>query len=124
MKVLISIKPKYVEKIFSGTKKYEFRRAMFKNRDVSHMVIYASSPVQKVIGEVEIGEIVEGDFTTLWEKTKHDADTDKNMLKEYFAGKEKCFAIQIKSVKKYKDPKTLADFGIKFAPQSFVYVSD
>jgi predicted transcriptional regulator len=30
MKVLLSIKPQFAEMIFSGTKKYEFRRSVFK----------------------------------------------------------------------------------------------
>jgi len=34
MKILLSIKPEYAEKIFAGTKKYEFRRSIFKNPDV------------------------------------------------------------------------------------------
>ena len=30
MKILLSIKPEFAEKIFSGSKKYEFRRRIFK----------------------------------------------------------------------------------------------
>ena len=32
MKVLLSIKPEFAEKIFNGTKKYEFRKSIFKNK--------------------------------------------------------------------------------------------
>jgi predicted transcriptional regulator len=32
-------------------KKYEFRKVVFKNPKVKTVVVYASSPVQKVIGE-------------------------------------------------------------------------
>jgi predicted transcriptional regulator len=34
MKVVLSIKPGFAEKIFSGEKKFEFRRAIFKDRSV------------------------------------------------------------------------------------------
>ena len=34
MDVLLSIKPKYVKSIIEGEKRYEFRKAIFKNRDI------------------------------------------------------------------------------------------
>ena len=38
MKVLLSIKPEFAEKIFNGTKKYEFRKSIFKNKDVDKVI--------------------------------------------------------------------------------------
>jgi len=58
MKVLLSIKPEYAEKILSGEKKYEYRRAIFKDQSVNKIIIYASSPIQKVIGEFDIECII------------------------------------------------------------------
>ena len=58
MKVLLSIKPEFAEKIFNGTKKYEFRKSIFKNKDVDTVVVYASSPWQYVIGEFHIDKIL------------------------------------------------------------------
>ena len=54
MKVVLSIKPEFAFKIFDGSKKFEFRKAIFKNNNVKSIIVYASSPVQKVIGEFEI----------------------------------------------------------------------
>ena len=34
MNVLLSIKPKYANQIINGNKKYEFRKSVFKNRDL------------------------------------------------------------------------------------------
>ena len=50
MKVVLSIKPEFANKIFEGTKKYEFRRAIFKNPNIKKVVVYSSSPVKKIIG--------------------------------------------------------------------------
>ena len=47
--VLLSIKPEFAEKIFQGVKRYEFRKALFKNREVEKIIVYASAPVSKVI---------------------------------------------------------------------------
>ena len=49
MKVLLSIKPEFADKIFNGTKKYEFRKSIFKNKDVDTVVVYASSPCKYII---------------------------------------------------------------------------
>ena len=57
MKVLLSIKPEFVEKIFDGSKKYEYRKVLPKRTDISVIVIYASAPVQRVVGEFRINEI-------------------------------------------------------------------
>lgn len=58
MKVLLSIKPEFAFKIFDGTKHFEFRKVIFKNPNVNIVVVYASSPVQQVIGEFEIETIL------------------------------------------------------------------
>ncbi|MFM2376103.1 MAG: hypothetical protein RLZZ165_1200 [Bacteroidota bacterium] len=124
MRVLLSIKPEFAEKIFDGTKKYEFRRAIFKNRDVKTVVVYASSPVQKVIGEFEIGLILEGDLHSLWNQTKDKAGIEESYFYDYFGDKSTGYAIQIKVTKRYKVPLSLRDsFGIA-PPQSFSYLGD
>ena len=60
--VLLSIKPEYVDAIFAGSKHYEFRRRIFANRDIERIIVYASSPVQRVVGEFEIDEIIESEI--------------------------------------------------------------
>ena len=67
MKVLLSINPEYVEKIFSGEKKYEFRRNIFKRKNIKSIIIYSTSPVKKVVGEFYIEEIIEDLPEKLWE---------------------------------------------------------
>lgn len=59
MKVLLSIKPEFVKEIFNGNKKFEYRKAIFKNKDVKTIVIYATMPVGKIVGEFDIDYIIE-----------------------------------------------------------------
>lgn len=122
MKVLLSIKPEFVEKIFSGTKKYEFRRSVFKNPDVKTVVVYASSPVQRVVGEFEIGNILNDELSALWEKTKEYAGISEDFFFSYFDEKENGYAIEIKKVKKYKQPQCLRETYNTTPPQSFTYL--
>ena len=96
MKVLLSIKPEYAQKIFDGTKKYEFRRSVFKKKNVKTVVVYASSHVQQVIGEFEIETILNHNIQELWNLTKDYSGVTKNLFFDYFINKEKGYAIKIK----------------------------
>jgi predicted TIM-barrel fold metal-dependent hydrolase len=46
----LSIKPHYAEAIFSGRKRYEFRRSIFRE-DIRVVIVYMSSPVMEVVGD-------------------------------------------------------------------------
>jgi predicted transcriptional regulator len=122
MRVLLSIKPKFALKIFNGTKKYEFRKNIFKRNNVDTIVVYASSPMQLVIGEFEIKKILYEDTETLWQLTQEFSGIDKLFYDEYFANKEMAFAIQVGKINKFQKPKRLSDYNIDYAPQSFAYL--
>lgn len=108
--------------ILSGEKKFEFRRTIFKNPDVKKIVIYASSPVSKVVGEFEIDDILSFDIDKLWHLTMDYAGIDKEYYDSYFSGKEVGHAIKVKKIKKYPNHKELSEFNVKRAPQSFAYI--
>jgi len=124
MKVVLSIKPEFAFKIFDGSKKFEFRKSIFKNEDVKSVIVYASSPVQQVIGEFEIEGILNYDLHTLWEMTHEHSGISEDFYYKYFANKDQGFAIKIKKTRKYRKPKCLrADFNL-FPPQSFAYLTE
>ncbi len=122
MKVVLSIKPEFAFKIFDGSKKYEFRKSIFKNDKVKSIIVYASSPVQQVIGEFEIEEVLNYDLETLWDLTQEYSGITEDFYYKYFANKHEGFAIKIKNTIKYKNPKSLkVDFNL-LPPQSFAYL--
>lgn len=121
MKVVLSIKPEFAEKIFKGTKKFEFRKSIFKNREVKTIIVYASFPVQKVIGEFDIEHIINDKLEELWELTHIHAGITEKYFYEYFQDKDSGFAIKIKEFRKYKIPKDLKEDFNLLPPQSFSY---
>lgn len=125
MKILLSIKPKYVTEIFEGRKKFEYRKSIFKRKDIKSVVVYATKPVGKIIGEFEIGNVLEFSPNVLWEKTKDFSGIDKDEYMRYFNDRDRGFAIGIKSFIIYDKPLKLNEFDetIKVAPQSFRYIS-
>ena len=122
MPVLLSIKPEFVTKIFSNEKQYEFRKVIFKNKQVKDVVVYASNPVSKVVGSFTIDKIIEDTPDKVWKLTKDKAGITKSYFDEYFRGKQVAYAIKIKQATQYDKPIDLQDLGIKRAPQSFMYL--
>ncbi|CAH8281338.1 putative transcriptional regulator [Mariniflexile fucanivorans] len=123
MKVLLSIKPEFAFKIFEGEKKFEFRKVIFKNPSVKTVVVYASSPVQQVIGEFEIDDILSSSPSEIWELTKKYSGISEIYFHEYFENKLVAHAIKIKNTKKYKKPLSLKeDFNV-LPPQSYMYLN-
>jgi predicted transcriptional regulator len=122
MEVILSIKPEYANKIFNGSKKFEFRRSIFKNKEVTKIIVYASSPVSKIIGEFEIEKILHEDLKSLWNLTKDFSGISEKYYYDYFIGKENGYALEVKKVKLYKEVLCIKEtFGIN-PPQSFAYV--
>ena len=120
-KILISINPEHVQNIINGTKKYEYRKIAAK-QDVSSILIYETTPVKRIVAEAEILEVLMCSPSELWDKTKEESGISKDFFDEYFKDKEIAYAYKLGKIKVYKQPKTLFDYGIKAAPQSFVYV--
>lgn len=120
---LISIRPCYVEKILSGEKRLEFRRS-WAAEPVDVLVIYASSPAQKIVATVDIVNVTEGSPTALWELAKEKGGgVTRQLIYDYFAGKKTGFAIEIADVIEFEfpiDPKMV--FKNFLAPQSFRYL--
>ena len=123
MNVILSIKPKYVEKIINGSKKYEFRKQIFKNRKVRQVYIYASYPVRKIVGVFTVGEIIYDTPENLWEKLKEEAGMSEREFFEYFKNTEIGFAIEIKDLRIFEPPIDPTEAIPNFTPpQSFCYV--
>jgi len=123
--ILLSVKPKYAEMILNGTKTIEFRRKIWKDRSVDTVLLYASSPVCKVLGEFVIGSIWHFDALRLWEvcgESEVKTGVSFEYFLEYFRGQGDGYGIQTDIVKRYSTPKTLAEFGIDRAPQNFCYL--
>lgn len=123
MKVLLSIKPEYIDKIFDGEKMFEFRRVLPKHTEFKTVIIYATMPVGKIVGEFHVDRIISDKPSVLWELTEEYAGISKLLFNQYFAGKETAHAIKIKKARRYKKPLDLNVFVASgVAPQSFCYL--
>ncbi|ATF35290.1 ASCH domain-containing protein [Burkholderia thailandensis] len=123
MKVILSIKPEYADKILDGTKKFEFRKAAFSASGVESVLIYATMPIGKVVGEFEVKQVHIDVPKKIWNLTKQAAGIKKSFFDAYYAGRDTAVAIAVGRVKKYDTPVALQTFGEELkAPQSFRYL--
>lgn len=121
MKIVISINPEHVQNILNGTKKYEYRTKAAKN-DVNKIIIYETTPTKRIVAEAEIVEVLMMQPEELWNETRDKSGITKKFFDSYFKGREVAYAYKLGKVKQYEEPKTLQEFGLKCAPQSFVYI--
>lgn len=122
-KLLMSINPEHVENILAGKKHFEFRKTRCK-QEIDSIIIYSTAPVGQVVAEAEVIGILEDTPERIWECTADDAGIDKTFFDFYYAGRDTAVAYALGAVKRYKRAKSLADYGVKAAPQSYVYIKN
>ncbi len=123
MNVLLSIRPKYVEAIIKGDKRYEFRKTIFRDKSIERVYIYSTSPVKKIVGAFRIGNIIEDHPEHLWEQLKEFSGLNDIEFFSYFSGNERGFAIEIEDLEEFKNPVDPRDSIPGFVPpQSFCYM--
>lgn len=120
-KILISINPEHVDNILQGLKKYEYRRKVAK-QDINKIIVYSTYPTKKVVAEVEIISILEASAEELWELTNSEGCISKEFFDSYFKNRNIAYAYKLGKVTKFEEPLELKEFGVKVAPQSFVYI--
>jgi len=120
--ILISVKPQYVNRIIDGSKKYEYRKILAKKK-CDTLLIYSSSPVRKIVASAKIETTISDSPISLWEKTKEYSGICYDDFMKYFYNKEKAHAYKLSNIHIFETPHELKDYGVKIAPQSFLYVN-
>ena len=121
--ILMSIKPEYVDKIFSGSKKYEYRKRMCKEK-IDTIIVYSSSPIQKVVGELKIKQVLYDKKSIIWDKTNRYGGITKTKYDKYYENCDYAVAYEIEKTILYDKQNDLKDFNVKMAPQSYVYITN
>lgn len=121
----MSIKPQFVEKIRRGEKKFEFRRRLPQKQDVTSIIVYASQPIGKVVGEISVGGYLTDTVDEIWKRTRDKSGLTHSEFLRYFSGLESANAIEIESYREYEQPIPL-DVLLpgKVPPQSYCYLSN
>ena len=120
-RMLLSINPEYVKKIFDGTKRFEFRKIQCRS-NVESILIYETAPTMKVVGEAKIKRILTGNLSEVWQKTKVGSGISKSYFDLYYKNRNNAVVYELEEVTKYAVPRNLNSYGVSQAPQSFRYI--
>lgn len=119
---LISIHPRHAEAILDGRKLVELRRAPFAP-DTTHALLYATAPVQAVVGWFEVAGIETDSMTSLWDRFGRLSAVSRREHRAYFSGAKQASAIRIATAQRYPEPLPLTRFpNVRRPPQSFQYL--
>jgi predicted transcriptional regulator len=124
--VLFSIKPRFAELIFGGTKSVELRRRCPKLVAGDLALIYASTPRKALVGAFEIGGVESGTPSSIWEKYGAKTGISRPEFDDYFDGRNKAHAIKIRKAWRLASAvelSNLRDIDANFRPpQSYLYL--
>jgi len=119
---LLSIRPRFAELIISGEKKVEFRKTNFR-QDLSHVVLYASRPVQRILAYFEVSGMCAETPERLWERYHAVAGIERTEFDAYYRSAACGVAIEVGDVWVLSDPLPLSALDVSLSPpQGFAYL--
>lgn len=124
---LISIRPRFADMIFAGSKTVELRRVCPQASAGDLALVYVSSPTKGLCGSFEVGKILTDSPTALWEQIGEKSGVTRAEFFAYFTGKKQAHALVIKRAWRLPQPiglKTLRHSNGGFRPpQNFHYLN-
>lgn len=126
--LLLSIQPRYAEKIFSGNKSVELRRVRPRVGAGDLVLVYVSTPVKALLGAFKVKSVISAEPTRLWRLIGRESGISKIEFLKYFVGAETGYGIRLKEAWHLSAPIELATLRKAWSrfrpPQSYQYLSD
>lgn len=123
--LLLSIRPRFVDLIFSGTKTVELRRVKPRINAGDLVVVYASGAIKGMVGAFEVAALTSAAPGSIWRKFNKECGLTKQEFDGYFAGASVGHAICIGRFWKLAETVPLQTLRKRRAgfrpPQSFHY---
>lgn len=105
--LLMSVKPKFAEKIMNGSKSIEIRR-QFSGRWANHDVaFYASQPMGALIGKATVNSVTRGRPDDLWSRFEGQIGCSRPEFDAYVSDADEVTAIEFKNVCAYDNSVAL-----------------
>lgn len=121
--IILSIQPKFAQQIFSGEKKYEFRKPPLPD-ELSYVVLVENG-TRRILGGFRVGDLHEEKVEDLWRDFGKPI-SEYNRFKRYYEGWETGVAIEVQQPDEFEEPIPLEeithqDDGLQ-VPNQFSYV--
>lgn len=112
---LISLKPRFADAILAGTKQVEFRKRRL-SADVSHVVMYVTQPVGRLVGFFTVSDVVEDEPERLWRRFNRVAGISREDFFAYYSGRDKAVGIRIGQVTRLSRQLGIETLGADVVP--------
>jgi len=124
--VLMSIRPKYANLIFSGLKTHELRRKIPNVSSGDVIVVYSSSPEKRMKGIVRVKKVITLSKSNLWDLVAKSSGVSKAEFYEYFKGLSEANAIELEVEKELENGADLEAMRCRVngfrPPQNYSYI--
>src|SRR4051812_48787728 len=108
--ILISVRPAFANLLVNGTKTVELRRRFPQEiKSGTRIIIYATLPVGKVIGECRVLEVRKQSLDELWRDSATKAMVPWEFFKRYFDGVDYGYAIHVNRHLRYREAQPIED---------------
>jgi predicted transcriptional regulator len=93
--LLMSIRPQFSTRIFSGEKRFELRRGHVRVTAGDVVWVYESAPTKAVVGAFSVGRVLFDDLDALWSTHGQSMGVTRAEYRSYFHGREMGCAIEV-----------------------------
>lgn len=124
--LFLSLRPRFAELLLSGAKTVELRRVRPAVCPGTTVLLYASSPAMKLVGQAEVNNIRVSSVAQIWREHGPETGISRQEYDDYFKGADDAVAIKLVNICRLDKPRALQDLRNRLAgfqpPQSYRYL--
>ncbi|MGH2639690.1 MAG: hypothetical protein ACRDF4_10510 [Rhabdochlamydiaceae bacterium] len=109
--LLVSMKPRYAERVLSGSKMVEIRRKFSERWIGCKAVLYSCRPQKALVGEATVYAITRGTPEDIWTRFHAHLGCTSNEFSAYVGQAIEVSAIELNDVFHYKEPVSLSQIS-------------
>jgi predicted transcriptional regulator len=122
--LLMSVKPKYADSIFAGSKRVEIRKHFSTKHVGQTIAVYATKPISAIVGKATVGGVYSGPPSEIWDIYSSKLGCSKTEFDAYVGSSNKIMAIELENAETYKTATPLREMSAFLQkplhpPQSF-----
>jgi predicted transcriptional regulator len=124
--LLVSIRPRFVEQIFAGTKTAELRRVRPRVTAGDLVIVYASGHEKALVGAFQVADVIEATPADIWARSGASTGLKRTEFDAYYSGVSIGYAINISRTWRLSTPVRLETLrrrqGGFHPPQGYRYL--
>lgn len=105
--LVMSIRPQYAERLFTGRKSVEIRKGFARHWQGQRVTLYATSPAKRLVGEARIEKVFIGAPDEVWKIYGEGIGCARSEFDEYTGTARKISAVVMRDVRPFHTPLSI-----------------